>query len=88
VFPLTYVFDAVVMKKVAADPAGIYAVCSGEGGSELDSTFIAGPLCTSLATVGRILPQAVFLPAMNMVIVVAFTKSMAKIFARDYMLDG
>ena len=87
VFPLTYVFNQMIMKEVTQDPL-VAGWCSsdivGFGGG---AAGLGTATCQSLSTLGQVLPQAVFLPALNMVIVISFLQSVAKILARDYEED-
>ncbi|MEM4389374.1 MAG: hypothetical protein QXG98_01810 [Candidatus Micrarchaeia archaeon] len=94
VLPLTYIFNARVMADIGPSiTAGSYCALKAgpgdkPGGQALDSTLegVGGLCSTVIAVVGKILPQAVFLPALNIVITLAFTRTMARIFTRDYML--
>jgi len=95
VFPLTFVFDAKVMADISAQtsPSAYCSLKAGPGdlagGRVLDSNqALGGGLCeTVIAVLGKLLPQAVFLPALNTVITLAFTRTMARIFSRDFMLE-
>jgi len=87
VFPLTYVFNQMIMMEVLQDPM-VVTWCDtsivGFGGGISGLGF---GTCRALNTVGQILPQAVFLPALNMVITISFMQALSRVFARDYQED-
>ncbi len=85
VFPLTYVFDKVVMDTVEKDFANF---CASNPGGLNDAAEKIGGLCQPLVMVGSVLPQAVFLPALNLVITITFMRSMQKVFSKDYLMEG
>ena len=87
VFPLTYVFNKTVMDEVRMDPL-LSSWCnydkSGLGASS--SRLGPGALCEIYQKTGALIPQAVFLPALNLIITVTFIRVMVKVFMHDYQL--
>lgn len=70
VFPLTYVFNSVIMMHVMQDP--------------VIATWCTDSLCMPLNVIGQLLPQAVFLPALNLVITVSFMQSISRVLSKGY----
>ncbi|MBI5158537.1 hypothetical protein HY992_00265 [Candidatus Micrarchaeota archaeon] len=86
VFPLTYVFNKVAMDAAEKDFVNF---CAGNpGGLDGISTSMIGGMCYPLVTVGSVLPQAVFMPALNLIITVTFMRSAQKVFSKDYLAEG
>ena len=87
VFPLTYVFNQMIMMEVLQDPM-VASWCDnsivGFGGGISGLGF---GTCRALNTVGQILPQAVFLPALNLVITISFMQALSHVLSRDYEED-
>ncbi|MCX6777344.1 MAG: hypothetical protein NT157_00480 [Candidatus Micrarchaeota archaeon] len=84
VFPLTYVFNKALMDEVSVDST-FTDWCNNEHFSFQGGLGFG--MCRALNTVGQILPQAVFLPALSMIITISFVESMARLFEKDYLLE-
>jgi len=90
VFPLMFVFNSVVMNAVLADST---MELKPTGGTPIYAGLFLG--CydakekskAAFHTVGAILPQAVFLPAFNMIVTITFIRTASKLFAKDYILE-
>ena len=87
VFPLTYLFDKVVMDEVKTDPL-LSAWCNNDRSGLGWSTALIGhgKMCSLYETTGALIPQAVFLPALNFIITVTFIRVLVKVFTHDYQL--
>ncbi len=83
VFPLTYVFNQMLMYEVMQDPMVVGWCDPGIA----NTSGLGYSMCQSLSTIGQILPQAVFLPALNMIITVSFMQAFSKLLSRDYQED-
>ncbi|MEW6329139.1 MAG: hypothetical protein AB1468_03410, partial [Candidatus Micrarchaeota archaeon] len=87
VFPLTYVFDMKLMEEVSLDKSFTQWCSSGRSGvSDVFSMLGHGTVCNNLQTIGMMLPQAVFLPALNLIITITFIRVLVTVFTYDYQL--
>ncbi len=87
VFPLTYVFNSTIMREVMYDPMVANWCQKGLVGWGGGLSGLGSGACQALNTVGQVLPQAAFLPALNLVITISFMQTLSKILARDYQED-
>ncbi|MFH1448000.1 MAG: hypothetical protein ABIG39_03995 [Candidatus Micrarchaeota archaeon] len=87
VFPLTYVFNNLLMLEVLQDTMLVDWCDTGMVGFGGGISGLGYATCQALNTIGQILPQAVFLPALNLVITISFMQTIAKVLSRDYEED-
>lgn len=86
VFPLTFVMDKVVFDYAEAK-YDFDKFCDSPG-IPSDTGYYVGGFCKPIVKIGKVLPQVVFLPALNLVITITFMRAVQKLLSKDFLEMG